>query len=124
MRKICGGEEAIRKHCFDVARLGGAKAAEILGTEVLGAGFEGSSMTECAFANVRLPLKFRGGDAVADGEAYEVEDAGDIKKWLNITALKEFDTYLQIAMHGNAMWVRLSGQIYVEVGDLSGLGIG
>ena len=119
MRKVCGGEEEIRKYCFDVARLGGARVAEILGTEVMGVGFEGSRMTECAFTTVRLPLGFKTGE---EGQVFDVKEAGKIQKWLNLTALKEFDTYLQISMHAGAMWVRLSGQIYVEVGDFQWVG--
>jgi hypothetical protein len=124
-KKICGGEEAIRRYCYELARLGGAKAAEILGTDVMGAGFEGSGMNECCFANVRLPLNFQthdGNTGEGKGKVFKAEEAGKIGKWINVTAAKEFDTYLQIAFHADAMWVRLSAQIYLEVADFEWVG--
>ena len=126
-KKTCGGEAAIRRYCDEVARRGGARTAEILGTEVLGDGFEGSRMRECSFANVRLPLIFvADGDREKEGNVnvkeFEAKDAGKIGKWINATAFKEFDTYLQIAFHANTMLVRLSGQIYLEVGDFEWVG--
>jgi hypothetical protein len=51
-----------------------------------------------------------------------VEEAGKIGKWLNVTAAKEFDTYLQIALVSGSLWVRLSGQIYLELGDFEWVG--
>jgi selenocysteine lyase/cysteine desulfurase len=126
-REVCGGEEAIRSYCDEISRVGGAKIAEVLGTEVLGEGFEGSRMTECGFANVRLPLAFAvdgdgDGEKKAEGKGLKVEDAGRIGLWIRDTAFKEFDTYLQIAFHGRALWVRLSGQIYLEVEDFEKVG--
>jgi hypothetical protein len=118
-KKICGGEEAIRKYCYEIARKGRAKAAEVLGTEVMGADFVGSEMTKCCFAMVRLPLNFTSNGSE---KGFKPKDAGNIGKWINITAVKEFDTYLQIAYHAGSMWVRLSGQIYLEVADFEWVG--
>jgi hypothetical protein len=120
-RKICGGEDAIRSYCFNIARQGGHRAAEILGTETMGSGFRGSRMGECCFANVKLPLNFQK-NVKEDGKILKVEDAAKIGKWINVTALKEFDTYLQMAFHAGNMWVRLSGQIYLEVRDFEWVG--
>lgn len=81
-KKVGGGEEAIRRYCYQVALEGGKRAAEILGTEAMGTGFEGSKMNECCFANVRLPLNFKaGGDAERGGKGFEAKDAGKIGKW-------------------------------------------
>ena len=112
----------VRKYCYEVARLGGAKAAEVMGTEVMGANFEGSRMTECCFAMVRLPLTFTHSGSGNEGKGFKPEDAGSIGKWINITAVKEFDTYLQIAYHAGSMWVRLSGQIYLEIAEFEWVG--
>jgi hypothetical protein len=91
----------------------------------MGAGFRGSGIGECCFSNVRLPLHFKVDtkeDEERQGKGFEAKDAGKIGKWINITAVKEFDTYLQIAFHATAIWVRLSGQIYLEVGDFEWVG--
>jgi hypothetical protein len=91
-------------------------------------------MNECCFANVRLPLNFQTHDgntgegkgkvfkAEEAGKVFKAEEAGKIGKWINVTAAKEFDTYLQIAFHADAMWVRLSAQIYLEVADFEWVG--
>lgn len=78
-------------------------------------------MGECCFANVKLPLNFQK-NVKEDGKILKVEDAAKIGKWINVTALKEFDTYLQMAFHAGNMWVRLSGQIYLEVRDFEWVG--
>jgi hypothetical protein len=95
--------------------VGGKRVAEILGTEVLDN--RTGSLTQCCFANVRLPLEFKVSGSTREGEGFDMEEAGKIGKWLNVTAAKEFDTYLQIAFVSGALWVRLSGQIYLELGD-------
>jgi hypothetical protein len=126
--KLCGGEEAVRRYCFDIVRKGGARLAEILGTDVMGVEVCGSSrMTECCFANVSLPLRFHESQDQEGGAETErrsqtersipLHEASKIQKWLNATAVRECDTYLQIAMHAHRLWVRLSGQIYLEVAD-------
>ncbi|KAG0650477.1 PLP-dependent C-S lyase [Hyphodiscus hymeniophilus] len=112
-RRICGGEEAIRTYCFDIARAGGQRTAEILGTEVMGAKFEGSRMTECAFANVKLPVRFES----ADEKGFQAKDGERIGMWINRRAVQDFDTYLQIKYQPDGLWVRLSGQIYLEMSD-------
>jgi hercynylcysteine S-oxide lyase len=71
---------------------------------------------------VRLPLDFKL-DGKAQAQSYfNTDDAGKIQKWLNITAVNEFDTYLQIGFHSGRMWVRLSGQIYLAFKDFEWIG--
>lgn len=86
---------------------------------------ESKNMNQCAFANIALPLKFGGKDDEEKDEGkkvFGVDEAGKVQKWLNVTAVKEFDTYLQIALHAGVMWVRLSAQIYVEMKDFEWVG--
>jgi hypothetical protein len=101
--------------------VGGKRVAEVLGTEVLDN--RTGSLTQCCFANVRLPLEFKVLEGTREGEGLDVEEAGKIGKWLNVAAAKEFDTYLQIAFVSGALWVRLSGQIYLELGDFEWVGL-
>ena len=99
------------KYCEDIARDGGQKAAEILGTEVMD-NAEGS-LTKCAFANVRLPLK------IGDGEGeVKRQDAAGVVEWLKRKASEEKDTYLQQILYRGNWWWRISGQIYLEVEDV------
>lgn len=64
------GEEAIMKHCVDLAKKGGNEAAKTLGTEVM-ENPEGT-LRRCAFANVRLPLEFQEIAAGEMGKAVEI----------------------------------------------------
>ncbi|KAH8601765.1 aminotransferase family protein-like protein [Bisporella sp. PMI_857] len=118
--KVCGGEEAIRTYCSDLAERGGKIVSEILGTGTMDN--RTKTITKCCFTNVQLPLKFSSKMATAksmpsDQGCFAEEDAIKIQKWLTITAVKDFDTYLQFFFYNGAMWVRLSGQIYLELGD-------
>ena len=108
-REICGGEDTILRYCEHLALEGGKRAAELLGTETM----EETMIGKCCFANVRLPL------AVGDG-------SGEIKKpnasiflnWFAHRLAAEFDTFMAPYMHGGCFWVRISGQIYLEVQDI------
>lgn len=119
---ICGGEAAIGKYCYGLAQAGGQRVAEILETEVMGNG--GKPFNECCFANVKLPFTFKNRDELSSAEltTNETEDIRALKKWLNLTAVKEFDTYLQIDFHAGFMWVRLSAQIYLELANFEWIG--
>lgn len=97
--------------------------AEILGTELMDN--KTSSLSQCCFANVKLPLVFKKRDenSYFNEEALDPEDIGLVQKWLNAKAAKEFDTYLQIAFHYGNMWVRLSAQTYLELRDFEWVGV-
>lgn len=118
--KFCGGEVEIRQYCWEIARIGGKRVADILGTEVMDN--ETRTLTQCCFANVRLPLPFKRDGVQQQQKEFSLDEAPKIQKWLNSTAVKEFDTYLQLAFHSGAIWVRLSGQIYLDLGDFEWVG--
>jgi hercynylcysteine S-oxide lyase len=119
---ICGGEKAIREYCYEIARVGGQRAAGILGTKVMTT--KTGTMNQCCFANVALPLRFKraGEEEQTETGVFDISDAGKIGSWINDRGIREFDTYLQIALHAGTMWVRLSGQIYLDVRDFEWVG--
>lgn len=121
-QKVCGGEAEIRKYCFDLARTGGERVAEILGTHVMDN--KTKTMSQCCFANVALPLAFgrESHEKKEEQRSFSEVEAPGIQKWLNATGVREFDTYLQIALHSGYMWVRLSAQIYLEMKDFEWVG--
>jgi selenocysteine lyase/cysteine desulfurase len=112
-RTVCGGEGKIREYCYQLAQTGGNRVAEILQTEVMDN--QSNTIRKCCFANVRLPIAFKIGRDLSSQKGFDVEEAPKIQRWLNTTAVKEFDTYLQIAFVSGHMWVRLSGQVYLEL---------
>jgi hypothetical protein len=123
---VCGGEEAIQKYCYDLARVGGKHVAEILGTEVMES--KSGNFTRCCFANVKLPFTFAtpgenqaGERGVGGGSDLSRRDIEKVLQWVRLTAVKEFDTYLQIGFHAGFMWVRLSAQVYLGLEDFQWL---
>jgi len=123
-QKICGGEAAIRDYCYRLAHVGGQSVANILGTEVMKS--TSSSMTHCCFANVKLPFEIRDHEEILDGcskDSFSLAEIGVMLKWLNVIAVKELDTYLQLGVHSGYAWLRLSGQIYLEIEDFEWIGL-
>lgn len=110
-KEVCGGEEKVTEYCQEVAREGGKKAAQILGTEVMD-NTEGT-LTRCALVNVRLPLQIGTGN----NEVHE-EDVLVVAQWLSRTLVDDFDTSMAIYFYRGHLWVRFSGQIYLEVEDI------
>jgi hercynylcysteine S-oxide lyase len=113
---VCGGEAYIREYCRYIAQIGGAVVADILGTAVMDN--KAHTLQQCCFANVRLPLQFRTetGSSKKDG-LINVTEAPHLVRWIMERAVKEFATYLPTKFHAGALWVRLSGQIYLEAKD-------
>lgn len=107
-KDICGGEERIREYCESVAREGGRRMAEALGTEVL----ENKSQTlrRCCFTNVRLPLSLSG-LALAESEG------ADVARWIQERTPEEYETYIPTKFYAGGFWSRLSGQVYLTVDD-------
>ena len=129
----CGGEANIRQYCQHISQVGGSRVAQILGTEVMDN--KTHTLTKCCFANVRLPLIISRHNS-SDGHGLNaikgqapigpvsekqgevtVEEAPVIVKWIMERAQKEFNTHIPAKIHAGAIWVRLSGQIYLAEED-------
>jgi hypothetical protein len=93
------------------------------------------TLTKCCFVNVRLSLIIsrhsssdeHGSNAI-EGQApfgpvsekqgeVTVEEALVIVKWIMERAQKEFNTHIPAKIHAGAIWVRLSGQVYLAEED-------
>ncbi len=127
----CGGEANIRQYCQYVSKVGGKRMADILGTEVMDN--KTQTLTQCCFANVRLPLTLSGHNSSSEHGLNAVEsqtrnspvaeksrevtakEVPVVVKWIMDRAQKQFDTHIPAKVHAGAIWVRLSGQIYLEI---------
>ncbi|KAF4632230.1 hypothetical protein G7Y89_g5897 [Cudoniella acicularis] len=124
--EVCGGEAAIWSYCYSLARGGGDIVASILGTERMDN--KTHTLTQCSFANIRLPIPFTSPTTTSSSSTnptpiiFTPKKATAIAVWLNRTAVDEHDTYLQIAFHGNVLWVRLSAQVYIGKEDFEWIG--
>lgn len=101
-RESIGGEEAIREYCHDLAVRGGALVAEILGTRVM----ENSTKTLTAnMVNIELP--------VINSSKTDAEIADFYLKKL----IYDYNTMASVYKNNNTWWVRLCGQVYVDLYD-------
>ena len=105
--KVCGGEDAIMRYCVELARKGGDKAAEILGTDVLDN--EEGTLRSCAFANVRLPLTLTKGG----GATHLSQLAGSLTE----ESLSRGTCLFVGPYHGVLRW-RISAQCYLDMKDI------
>ena len=51
-----------------------------------------------------------------------VDEAPKIGKWITERTIFDFDTMVPAMFHAGSMWVRFSGQIYVEIKDFEWAG--
>lgn len=109
-REVCGGEGKIMKHCEEISSEAGRRVAEILGTNVMDN--ETKMITKCAFTNVRLPLEIGNGR----GQILE-KDMYLVAVWMTAMLVRESDIYSPVFFHARRFWTRLSGQIYLDLGD-------
>lgn len=62
---------------------------------------------DVAFSNVRLPVKLEG----------RVDSPFKLVQHITETLVAEYNTFLSVYCHAGAVYVRLLGQIYLEMGD-------
>lgn len=105
---MCGGEDAIRTYCEDLAREGGDRMTQILGTEVLGS--SSAPFRRCCLVNVRLPLTLSELDV-------DTEDGKRVAKWMEDLTPLEYQTFIPVKFYAGAFWCRISGQVYLTVED-------
>ena len=106
-RDVCGGEDAIMTYSIDLARRGGDRAAEILGTDVLDN--EEGTLRDCAFANVRVPLNL--------SRAKNAPPLGALAQRF-IARSAERGTLLAVGPYNGVLYWRLSGQAYLDMTDV------
>jgi selenocysteine lyase/cysteine desulfurase len=124
--EVLGGEERIREALVALAREGGQKAAEILGTEVLDNASR--SMTRCAMVNVALPLAVQPEEGkelageLASLPSFPESDISAVTNWILQTLMDEHKTFVAVYVYNGRWWARLSAQVYLEVDDFEWAG--
>ncbi|KAK0732183.1 pyridoxal phosphate-dependent transferase [Lasiosphaeris hirsuta] len=127
--EVLGGEARVLAYQRDLARAGGARAAQILGTKMLenAAG----TLTGSAMVNVALPLAVGADPEEADGveEAKTPDEdvaalpvvpfaeAGAVTNWMLDTLMAEHKTFLALFVYRGRWWARFSAQVYLDVDD-------
>ncbi|KAK8096985.1 aminotransferase family protein [Apiospora kogelbergensis] len=124
--EVCGGEETIRAYTHHIAQRGGAIAAEIFGTEIIDC--PGSSMRQCNFTNVRMPLAMRKDNEDKASQSSSVKDSDEhkaiprehghlVSDWIKLRGVEESGIYFQTFPYYSKWLWRLSGMIYIEEAD-------
>ncbi|KAH8913083.1 PLP-dependent transferase [Coniochaeta sp. PMI_546] len=126
-RESIGGEAKIIEYQTTLAKEGGKKVAEILGTEVLEN--KTGTLTNCGMVNVALPLVIV--DDADVGKA-EMTDDGYLKvprksayaltHWMLETMMSDYHTFIALGVFGNRWWARLSAQVYLDMDDFEWTG--
>lgn len=130
--EVLGGEERIMAYTTSLARKGGEKVAEILGTRVL----ENRSKTlvRCAMVNVALPLvtgqnpknevKLTEAEEEETKGMYEIpqEEAAKAFNWMYKVLQEDYHTFVPMTFYRRRFWARLSAQVYLEEGDFEWAG--
>ncbi|KAH7362417.1 lolT-1 [Plectosphaerella cucumerina] len=101
-RDVLGGEERILEYLWRLAKEGGARAAEILGTEVIDN--KTKTLTNNAMVNVWLPV------------AADTVDAGALQ-WTQSVLVDEYKTFIALGSHNGRWFARLSAQVYLDMED-------
>ncbi|KAI0016810.1 pyridoxal phosphate-dependent transferase [Xylariomycetidae sp. FL0641] len=104
--EMLGGETRIMSYMQDLARQGGKRVAEILGTEVLDN--KAQTMSRCAMTNVALPL------SASDGTAASA--------WMLERLVLDYNTFIPFSTVQGRLWARLSAQVYLQIEDFEWAG--
>jgi selenocysteine lyase/cysteine desulfurase len=124
--EVLGGEERIREALTEMARQGGKKVAEILGTKILDNASQ--SLTRCSMVNVALPLAVQPGEGKAlEGDlaglpAVPQIDVSAVTNWILQTLIDEHKTFVALYVYGGQWWARLSAQVFLELEDFEWAG--
>ena len=122
-RDVCGGEALIAEYCIGLAREGGRRVAEVLGTEVMD-NVEGT-LTQTPLVNVRLPITIATSSsppaqsAAQGDETVSAADVGAVLNWLLERLVQDHDTFIAGTYHNGALWARFSAQVYLELADFA-----
>ncbi|KAF6829359.1 hypothetical protein CPLU01_08001 [Colletotrichum plurivorum] len=106
----CGGFEAVRLYCTDLARRAEELFVETLGTESFGIPEE----ERVFFAQVRMPIEV--GEDEGKGQV-PLEDVGIVTDWMHKVFADRYRTYMYLLFYRGAWWARLSAAVYVDFED-------
>ena len=103
-------------YCQTLAKHGSKRMAEILGTEILDNKTE--SLTKCCMVNVALPLDAKRMYEIGKNAGLEEAAIGiAIRDWMSRTWIDDYHTFMQSMFYDGRWWIRMSGQVYLEMAD-------
>lgn len=126
-RESIGGEAKIIEWQTTLAKEGGKKVAEMLGTEVMDN--KTGTLTNCGMVNVALPMVIvddaEVGKAEFDYRGYlkvPRKAAFPLTQWMLETMMSDYHTFIALFVHQGCWWARLSAQVYLDMDDFEWTG--
>jgi selenocysteine lyase/cysteine desulfurase len=120
-RQVLGGEELILNYIQSLAKEGGKRVADILGSTVL----ENSmgTLTNCAMVNIALPLAVgKEGDTTVSG-VVAPKDVSAALNWMLETLMRDYKTFIALFILKGRFYARLSAQVYLDMSDFEWAGV-
>ncbi|KAG7119409.1 Hercynylcysteine sulfoxide lyase like protein [Verticillium longisporum] len=111
--RVLGGEERIVAYLWQLAKEGGRRAAEILGTDIIEN--DAGTLTNCGLVNVWLPV--RTADGEGDGAVVSAAETAQALAWAQKWLVEEKKTFIPISVHTGRWYARLSAQVYLDMED-------
>lgn len=116
-RDVQGGEERILEYLWRLNKQGAQYVAEQLDSFVLNN--SKGTMTNCAMANIALPIWVeKKGEGAKEGDVVvSAEGAERTRQWIMKTMSDEYKTLMPLGIYSGRLWVRTSAQVYLEMKD-------
>lgn len=105
-REVCGGEEAIQKYCYDLAKAAAKLFADELNGEILHGGDATDLSIATSMINVHIPL-----EGVPDSELWLATAS------IQENLLRKYKVFIPLSVYRSRAFVRLSAETYVEMAD-------
>ncbi|PFH59413.1 hypothetical protein XA68_12415 [Ophiocordyceps unilateralis] len=124
-RERLGGEDRIVSYLWWLAKQGGRRVAQLLGTSVIDN--RQGTLTDCAMVNVWLPVRVISSPSPSHAiEPHhlllaESESSAAIA-WATSTLVSEYKTFIPISVHRGRWFIRLSAQVYLDLDDFEWAG--
>ncbi|RDA93688.1 hypothetical protein CP533_4872 [Ophiocordyceps camponoti-saundersi (nom. inval.)] len=122
-----GGEDRIVTYLWWLAKEGGRKVAQMLGTAIIDN--RKGTLTNCAMVNVWLPVRT---PSSSTATACTIEFDHDLLipqgespaaiAWTTSTLVSQYKTFIPVTVHRGRWFVRLSAQLYLDLDDFEWAG--
>ena len=104
------------EYCQTLALEGTRYMARYLGTEILDN--EAGTLARCCLVNVRLPIEPERMYAIGRAKGVEEKAVGTaLRDWMKRLWIDEYNTFMFTMFYAGKWWIRMSGQVYLEMAD-------
>ena len=118
--EVLGGEERILSYMHALAKKGGKKVADMLGTNILEN--KSGTLTNCAMVNIALPLVVgKEGEPTGPGVVAQ-EETSIAFNWMLETLMRDYKTFIALFILQGRYYARLSAQVYLGMEDFEWAG--